>query len=76
MTVRETFSLSRQSEYFSEAELTKQIGYTPDRWMLAIVKELLDNALDHCEEIKREPKVQIRFNGDTLSIQDNVGGCE
>ncbi len=76
MTVRETFSLSRQAEYFSESELTKQIGYEPKKWILAIVKELLDNALDHCEEIKRDPVVVIRYTGTTLSIQDNGDGID
>ena len=74
MTVRETFSLNRQSEYFSRSELTKQIGYMPDKWILAIAKELLDNSLDHCEEIKREPEIVVRYTGDTLSVQDNGDG--
>ena len=46
---RETFSLSREFEYLSESELEKQIG-PREIWPLAIVKELIDNSLDNCEE--------------------------
>ena len=41
---RKTFSVSRLSEFASEAELVKQTGHDADDWPLVIVKELVDNA--------------------------------
>jgi len=72
--VRETFSLSRTLEYFSEAELTKQIGYPRQLWLLAIVKELVDNALDNCEEHGILPEVTITLTANSLSVRDNGTG--
>ena len=61
-------------EYLSEAELTKQIGYPRHLWPLAIVKELVDNAVDHCEEIGRLPDVVIKLTADSLTVADNGQG--
>src|SRR5438128_2393292 len=47
---RETFATSRLLDFFSRKELTAQIGHGPDDWPLVIVKELVDNALDACED--------------------------
>lgn len=74
MKERETFSLSRSLEFMSEAELTKQIGYPRNLWLPAITKELIDNALDHCEEIRRLPEVAVRVADGTLSVRDNGDG--
>ena len=43
---RQTFRMSRLLEYFSEKELVLQTGHERDRWPEAVLKELLDNALD------------------------------
>lgn len=47
---RETFATSRRLEFLPLPELEKQSGYSRDRWPEVIVKELVDNALDACEE--------------------------
>ena len=47
---RQTFSTSRLLEYFSEKELVLQTGHEPDGWPEVVVKELVDSALDACEE--------------------------
>lgn len=70
----ETFSLSRQLEYFSESELTKQIGYPRDLWLLAMIKEAVDNALDNCEENNILPDVKIKLGNRTISVSDNGTG--
>ena len=47
---RTTFELSRAMEFFSEKELQMQIGHGRAWWPVAVLKELIDNALDACEE--------------------------
>jgi len=71
---REAFKLSRALEFFSEAELNKQIGYPRQLWLLALLKELLDNSVDHCEEIDRLPEIVVALTADSLSVRDNGDG--
>ena len=52
---RQTFTLSRALEFFSERELITQIGYDRNWWPIALTKELIDNALDACETAGRPP---------------------
>jgi hypothetical protein len=47
---RTAFRTSRLLDFASQKELTAQIGHPPSDWPLVIVKELVDNALDACEE--------------------------
>ena len=56
---RETFTISRRLEFFSESELEKQISYLRSNWPTVIVAELVDNALDRCEEIGRLPEISV-----------------
>ena len=56
---RTTFTTSRTLEFFSERELTMQLGVSRDRWALAILKELLDNALDASEQTDRPPVITV-----------------
>ena len=74
VTERETFSISRSLEYLSEAELTKQIGYPRNLWHLALAKELVDNALDNCEEVGTLPEIHVTATDDSISVQDNGSG--
>lgn len=71
---REAFSISRSMEYMSENELTKQIGHPRHLWHLAIVKELIDNALDHTEEIGVLPEITVTVDDEGIAIQDNGAG--
>jgi len=68
-----TFSTSRQLEYFTPDELTKQIGHDIDLWPLAITKELIDNALDACEAIPVPPSIIVTVDDDRISVADNAG---
>jgi signal transduction histidine kinase len=72
---RETFTVSRELEYFTADELEKQTGYTPNRWWPAvIVKELVDNALDAAEGPGTAPEITVLYAAAKLEIRDNGGG--
>lgn len=72
---RQTFTISRELEYFSEAELTTQTGYAKEHWWPGVVaKELIDNGLDACEQAGRPPQVKVDFRGDSLTVEDNGPG--
>ena len=71
---REIFETSRELEYFSEKELTAQIGYEPECWPVAILRELVDNALDAAESVGVLPKIKITTDNDCISVSDNGPG--
>lgn len=71
---RTAFSTSRLMEFFTEKELSMQIGYTKDRWPIALVKELIDNALDACENAGITPQIEITVEADSVSVRDNGPG--
>ena len=59
---RTTFSTSRLLDFASVKELTAQTGHEVGEWPLVIVKELLDNALDACEEAGVAPVITIEVD--------------
>jgi hypothetical protein len=71
---RETFRTSRLLEYFSEKELTLQTGHEPGRWPEVVLKELIDNALDACEEAGTLPEISIESTPDQITVKDNGPG--
>lgn len=71
---RETFVTSRLLEYFTEAELTQQIGHARQLWPLALAKELIDNALDACETAGIAPEIRVTFEDGALIVEDNGPG--
>src|SRR5260370_39266755 len=74
---RQTFSISRELEYFSEAELTTQTGYGKEDWWPGVVsKELIDNSLDACERAETPPRIVVDFRGDSLMVADNGPGLQ
>jgi DNA topoisomerase VI subunit B len=74
---RQTFSISRELEYFSEAELTTQTGYGKEHWWPGVVaKELIDNSLDACEQAGTPPRIEVNFEGDSLTVADNGPGLD
>jgi len=71
---RTTFTTSRLLEFFTEKELTMQIGYEKDHWPIALLKELLDNALDACETAGIAPTITVTVEPDVLTVHDNGPG--
>lgn len=71
---RTTFEISRELEFFSEKELQMQIGHGKQWWPAALLKELLDNALDACENLNIAPEIVIEIDENGFSVQDNGPG--
>jgi len=71
---RATFEVSRELEFFSEKELTMQIGHRREWWSVALLKELIDNALDACETAGIPPEIDATFDDDGFSVRDNGPG--
>jgi len=71
---RESFVLNRQLEFFTESELTKQLGHSRSSWHAVLVAELIDNALDHCEEFGIPPNISVTVRDDSISVTDNGRG--
>jgi hypothetical protein len=71
---RVTFKTSREMDFFSERELVTQTGHKRDEWPLVIIKELLDNALDACEEADIAPALDVVVDAEGITISDNGPG--
>ncbi|UCC68698.1 MAG: hypothetical protein JSV79_01830 [Armatimonadota bacterium] len=71
---RQTFTISRETEYFTDKELTRQIGHGRDWWPVALIKELTDNALDACESADVPPEIGIEVTRDWFALSDNGPG--
>jgi len=71
---RTAFSTDRGLEFFTESELTTQIGYGRDLWPAVLVKELIDNALDACEAVGVAPVITVTLEPDAITVSDNGPG--
>ena len=71
---RTAFSTSRLLDFVSEKELTLQCGYGSRDWPLVAVKELLDNALDACEEQGIAPEITVTVDESSITVADNGTG--
>src|SRR5262245_24551509 len=72
---RTTVETSRLLEFFNNrSELTMQLGYSFGDWPRALVKELIDNGLDACEQADIAPEIVVTVEPDAFSIQDNGPG--
>lgn len=71
---RAMFSTSRYLDFMSEKELTFQCGYGRRDWPLVIGKELIDNALDACEEQGIAPEITIKVDETSITVHDNGAG--
>ena len=74
MLRRETFHTSREMDFFSEKELVTQTGHECDEWPLVIVKELVDNSLDACEESNVAPVIDVTADAGGIAVSDNGPG--
>ncbi|PIU54233.1 MAG: ATP-binding protein, partial [Deltaproteobacteria bacterium CG07_land_8_20_14_0_80_60_11] len=71
---RATFEVSRELEFFSEKELAMQIGHGRGLWPIALLKELVDNALDAAEAANLPPEVEVEIGDDYFGVRDNGPG--
>jgi len=71
---RSTFATSRLMDFCSEKELTAQTGHGRNDWPLVILKELMDNALDACEEAGVAPEIDVQVTQDGIVVTDNGPG--
>jgi DNA topoisomerase VI subunit B len=72
---RVPFTTSRELEFFTEPELTTQIGYRPTLWPLVLIKELIDNAIDACETAATKSiEIGVRLDKDSITVSDNGPG--
>jgi DNA topoisomerase VI subunit B len=72
---RVAFETSRLAEFCSQKELVAQTGHGVDDWPRVVLKELLDNALDACEEAEIAPVIDIKVSTETeIIVTDNGPG--
>jgi DNA topoisomerase VI subunit B len=63
-------------EFCSVRELQNQTGHHLYDWPLVVGKEVMDNALDACEEAEVAPEITVNIDPGTITIQDNAGGID
>jgi Histidine kinase-, DNA gyrase B-, and HSP90-like ATPase len=73
---RVAFRVSRLMEFCSERELQNQTRHSVYEWPSVVAKELIDNALDACEEAEVAPEIAIVVEKDTIVVQDDTGGID
>ncbi len=71
---RVPFTVSRLMEFCTRRELVNQTGHDFVEWPLVVFKELIDNALDACEEAGIAPVITVQVDGDRIAITDNGPG--
>ena len=71
---RTTFRTSRFLDFATKKELTAQIGHQPEVWPLVVLKELVDNALDACEEAGIAPEITVAVDETGIMVTDNGPG--
>ena len=71
---RHVFTTSRLAEFCSEKELVNQTGHDSDDWPLVVLKELIDNALDACEEAGAAPVIHVAVSDAEIAVFDNGPG--
>lgn len=72
--LRETFRTSRLLDFCNEKELTAQTGHQLDAWPLVVLKELIDNGLDACEEAGVDPEIAVKVDDIGITVADNGPG--
>ncbi len=71
---RTTLTTSRMMEFCSEKELVAQIGHAREDWPLVVLKELIDNALDACEDTQTQPIINVVVDEHGICVSDNGPG--
>jgi hypothetical protein len=71
---RHVFKTSRVAEFSSKKELVNQTGHAVEDWPVVVLKELLDNGLDACEEAGVAPAIEIVVSSAGIAVSDNASG--
>jgi hypothetical protein len=71
---RVPFTVSRLMEFCNRRELVNQTGHGVYEWPLVIFKELVDNAIDACEEAEIAPIISVTVKRGSIVIEDNGPG--
>lgn len=71
---RQTFKTSREMDFFSQKELVTQTGHDASEWPLVFLKEMIDNALDACDEHDIPPTIRVQADAEGISVCDNGPG--
>jgi hypothetical protein len=73
---RVAFRVSRLMEFCTRGELQNQTGHSMQEWPLVIGKELIDNALDACEEAEVAPSIVVKVEPGVIVVEDNGDGID
>ena len=73
---RVAFKVSRLMEFCTRRELQNQTGHGVEEWPLVVLKELIDNALDACEEAEVAPVISITVEPGSIVVEDNGSGIK
>ena len=71
---RVPFTVSRLMEFCTRRELVNQTGHDMFEWPLVVCKELVDNAIDACEEAEIAPVISVAVKRGSIVIEDNGSG--
>lgn len=71
---RVPFPVSRLMEFCNRRELVNQTGHEVGEWPEVVFKELVDNALDACEEAEIAPVISVAVKGGSIVVKDNGPG--
>src|SRR4051794_30217944 len=78
MLTRESFTVTRASEYFSVRELQAMMGQPREQFGAVVLKELVDNAIDAAETAGVAPDLTLVVAQDDnccgISVHDNGPG--
>jgi DNA topoisomerase VI subunit B len=61
-------------EFCTRRELVNQTGHDVLEWALVVLKELVDNAVDACEEAEIAPVISITVKRGLIVVEDNGPG--
>ena len=61
-------------EFCTRRELENQTGHSMQEWPLVVAKELIDNALDACEEAEVAPSITVTVEDGSIVVEDNGDG--
>jgi len=61
-------------EFCTRRELVNQTGHDYPEWPLVVFKELVDNAIDACEEAEIAPVIVVTVERGSIVVEDNGPG--